>query len=207
MGKELRLVIGISGASGIPYAVDFLRRLAYDIPGESSLIVSDAALTVCRYEAGFSPAGVEEFLAECLNSSAAGKKQVHKFNIYNNSAFYAPPASGSVFYDGMVIVPCSMNTISSIAHGAASSLMTRAADVCLKERRRLVVVPRESPYSLTHLKNMTAITEAGGIVLPASPAFYHSPRTIEDLTGFLSARILSLFGIPLPPELCWRPEE
>ncbi|HJP27345.1 MAG TPA: UbiX family flavin prenyltransferase, partial [Dehalococcoidia bacterium] len=107
----------------------------------------------------------------------------------------SPIASGSFPFDGMVVVPCSGGTLGRIAHGISSGLLERAADVCLKERRRLVLVPREMPISLIHLRNMTSVTEAGAIVLPASPGFYHNPTGIDDLIDMVAGRILASLGI------------
>jgi 4-hydroxy-3-polyprenylbenzoate decarboxylase len=115
--------------------------------------------------------------------------------VYDDRDRGAAPASGSALSAGMVICPCSMGTISAIAVGASRSLVERAADVVLKERRRLVLVPRESPYSAIHLENMLTLTRAGAVVLPASPGFYHRPATIDDLVDFIVARVLDQLGV------------
>jgi 4-hydroxy-3-polyprenylbenzoate decarboxylase len=117
------------------------------------------------------------------------------FELYHHKDVAAPIASGSFPVDGMVVVPCSGGTLGRIAHGISNGLLERAADVCLKERRRLVLVPREMPLSLIHLRNMTAVTEAGAIVLPASPGFYHAPKSIDDLIDMVAGRILASLGI------------
>jgi 4-hydroxy-3-polyprenylbenzoate decarboxylase len=115
--------------------------------------------------------------------------------VYDDADRGAAPASGSTRHGGMVICPCSMGTVSAVAHGTSRSLVERAADVTLKERRRLIVVPRETPYSEIHLDNMLRLTRAGGVVVPASPGFYHQPRSIDDLVNFVVARILDLLDV------------
>jgi 4-hydroxy-3-polyprenylbenzoate decarboxylase len=117
------------------------------------------------------------------------------FTRYPPDSFFAPPASGSAGYDAMIIVPCSMGTLGRIASGSAGDLMSRAADVMLKERKKLVLVVRETPYNRIHIRNMLEITDAGGIICPASPGFYHNPATIEELCSPVVARALSLAGI------------
>jgi len=187
--KNLNLVLGISGASGSIYALHLIRALA-TIPGRTDLIVSDAALRVYREEVSTSVTDAAGLLADAL-----GKTQsVRRFVIQDARDVGARPASGSTPSDGMAIVPCSMKTLASISHGLTTNLVERAADVCLKERRRLVVVPRETPYNLIHLNNMTELTKAGGIVLPASPAFYQKPQSLDDLGRFIAGRVLGLFG-------------
>jgi 4-hydroxy-3-polyprenylbenzoate decarboxylase len=171
------------------------------MPGRSALIVSDAALRVFRSEIDPNIRDPEHYLSSIFRENP---ERMERFDLFNNDDSGAPPASGSAGYGGMIIVPCSMKTLSAVAHGHASNLMERAADVCLKERRRLILVPRETPYSLIHLRNMTAITEAGGIILPASPGFYHNPKSIDDLTRFISARILSLLGLTQDLLPLWR---
>ena len=128
--------------------------------------------------------------------------------MYHHKDVAAPIASGSFPIDGMVVVPCSGGTLGRIAPGVSNGLLERAADVCLKERRRLVLVPREMPVSLIHLRNMTAVTEAGAIVLPASPGFYHNPTQIDDLIDMVAGRILAVLGIDSPLMEPWTgPEE
>ena len=117
--------------------------------------------------------------------------------------YFTPPASGSFVHDGMVVIPCSMGTLGRIAHGISSDLTTRAADVCLKERRRLILVARDTPLNLIQLRNMVAVTEAGAVVLPAAPAFYHRPRTVEDLVDTVVARVLQNLGLPQDLQPQW----
>ncbi len=192
--REYKFVIAASGASGAIYGRELLRAIASSVPGESSLIVSAAALRVYNQELKGTLRTPQEYLDANLNGIAADKR-VHSFRILDHADIGAKAASGSTPSDGMIICPCSMKTLAGIAHGYTSNLIERAADVCLKERRRLVVVPRETPYSLIHLRNMTQLTEAGGIVLPGSPGFYQNPRTLDDLGRFIAGRILSLFDI------------
>jgi len=192
--EQNNFILAISGASGSLYSVALLRALAARVPGTSALIVSDAALRVFRNEIDPDARSAETLLARIL-APIPEAKRLHTFELFDPDDFGAKPASGSAPYTGMVVVPCSMKTLAAIANGHASSLIERAADVTLKERRRLVVVPREAPYNLIHLKNMVALTEAGGIVVPASPGFYHRPETIEALGDFIAGKILSLFGI------------
>ncbi|MDY6879448.1 MAG: UbiX family flavin prenyltransferase, partial [Thermodesulfobacteriota bacterium] len=114
---------------------------------------------------------------------------------HSNEDFFVGPASGTFTHDGMVVVPCSMKTLAAIASGMAGSLIERAADVCLKERRPLILVPRETPYSTVHLNNMLSAAQAGAVILPPAPAFYFHPKTIEELADFIAARILDQLGI------------
>jgi len=191
---KLNLVVGVTGASGAVYAASFLRALIRLVPGQSALVISPSAIRVYNEEMNSKISSANDFLDE-INSGVPGFERLHTFRIFDHADIGAKPASGSTPTDGMAIVPCSMKTLSVIASGYTSNLIERAADVCLKERRRLVVVPRETPYSLVHLKNMTALTEAGGIVLPASPGFYQKPQSIEELGNFIAGRVLSLFGV------------
>lgn len=182
MMERLPLVLAITGASGAPYAVRLLQALAASRT-PTWLIVSDHGLRLLETEVGI---GSVQALREHVGA-AAWDASVTTFDDKDRGA---KPASGSVRTAGMVICPCSMGTIAAIAHGTSRSLVERAADVVLKERRRLVVVPRETPYSEIHLDNMLRLTRAGAIVMPASPGFYHRPKRIEELVDFVVARIL-----------------
>ncbi len=176
---SLPVIVAVTGASGAPYArrlFRFLAERAVPVHG----VVSSAGRLVYRLETG---RNLEEDLPAGIP-------------LYAEDEFTAPIASGSFRTRGMVIVPCTMGTLSAVANGLANNLIHRAADVCLKERRRLIVVPRETPLSAVHLKNMLALTEAGGIVLPPAPGFYHHPRVLDDLIDFVVARILDHLGIP-----------
>lgn len=176
---QQRIVIGMTGATGALYAVRMLRMLQQHKNVETHLIVSPAALLNLDHELGLTK--------QDLLSLAA---QVHNFRDVG-----ACVASGSFKTAGMVIVPCSMRTLAAVAHGFADNLITRAADVTLKERRRLVMMVRETPFNLAHLRNMTSVTEMGGIIFPPLPAFYFKPNNIEELVDHSVVRVLELLGI------------
>jgi polyprenyl P-hydroxybenzoate/phenylacrylic acid decarboxylase-like protein len=174
-----RLVVGISGSSAPHYGIALLRTLRTIDAVETHLVLSEGARRTVELEAGIDPAEVEA-LADV---------------VHDPRDLAAAISSGSFTTIGMAVVPCSMRTLATIATGCAGDLLTRAADVALKERRRLVLVPRETPLSLVHLRNMLAVTEAGAVVLPPVPAFYHRPRTIEDLLMHTVGKVLDQFGI------------
>ncbi len=186
--KTGRLVVAITGASGAPYAVRFLQE-AIRHYSEIYVALSDQALQVVSIETG---RAVNAQSLSCENLIGFHSDAIRFVDKKN---YFSPPASGSFRHDGMVIVPCSMGTAARIAGGISDDLVTRAADVCLKERRRLILVPRETPFNLIHLRNLTALAEAGATILPAAPGFYHKPKTIDDLVDFLVARILQQLGI------------
>ncbi|MBE7437847.1 MAG: UbiX family flavin prenyltransferase [Spirochaetales bacterium] len=188
----MNLIIGISGASGALYGKSFLKHLVTHQPGASALIISDAALKVYNQEYGTKITSREEYLEQVLEQTG---NTVHSFTLYHPSDYAARPASGSARYDAMVIVPCSMKTLAGIRHGLASSLMERAADVCLKEKRPLILVPRETPFNEFQLENMHALSRAGVVIAPASPGFYQHPRNLEDLGRFMTGRIFNLLKI------------
>jgi flavin prenyltransferase len=173
-----RLVIGITGASGVIYGVRLLDLLA-EAGVETHLVASKSALVTLAYETPLKWADL--------------KKRAAK--VYANEDVTAAIASGSFRTEGMIIAPCSMKTLGEIASGACQTLISRAADVALKERRRLVVMPRETPLHLGHLRNMVAITEMGAIVAPPMPAFYAAPQTIDDIVDHGVGRLLDLYGI------------
>lgn len=176
------VVVAITGASGAPYAVRLLRALV-DLQVPTWLIVSSHGWRLLRTESGLHT--LDELKAHV--GAAAWDRCV---TVFDDNDRGAKPASGSARTSGMVVCPCSMGTVSAIAHGTSRSLVERAADVALKERRRLIVVPRETPLSLIHLENLTHITRAGATVIPAAPGFYHQPTRIEDLVDFIVARVL-----------------
>jgi 4-hydroxy-3-polyprenylbenzoate decarboxylase len=182
------IVVAITGASGAPYAVRLLDALAAAAQ-PVALIVSDHGLRLLQTEMGI---GSVAALRERIGSASWDAS----VRVYDDRDRGAAPASGSALSAGMVICPCSMGTISAIAVGASRSLVERAADVTLKERRRLIVVPRETPYSAIHLENMLSLTRAGAVVMPASPGFYHRPDSIDDLVAFVVARILDHLDVP-----------
>ncbi len=183
-----RLVVAITGASGAPYALRFLEEASRHYE-EIYLTLSDQALQVISLETGRAVNARNLSAETLLGHPCPALKFVEKRD------YFSPPASGSFRHDGMVIVPCSMGTAARIANGISDDLVTRAADVCLKERRKLILVPRETPWNLIHLRNMTQLAEAGAIILPASPGFYHRPQTIDDLVNHVVGRILQQLGI------------
>lgn len=192
MATRQRVVLALTGASGALY---FLRTLRALLAGghHVDVVMSKFGVVTLRAETplGDDPRPLGEWLAATFGAELrAGQLQLH-----GHLDQASPIASGSVRVDGMAIVPCSMKTLAGVAHGASSNLIERAADVMLKERRRLILVPREAPYNLLHLRNMVAVTEAGGVIIPASPAFYQRPQTLDDLGDFIAARILSMLGI------------
>lgn len=186
-----RIIVAISGASGAVYGVRLLQALR-DAPGiESHLVVSSAGWRNVQEEHGLQRADIET-LAD----------QVH--DIANIGASIA---SGSFQCSGMVVAPCSMRTLAAIAHGLSDNLITRAADVLLKERRRLVLMVRESPLSLIHLRNMVSATEAGAIICPPMPAFYLRPQSVDDIVDFSVARALDLLDVPHTLAARWNGNE
>ncbi|MEQ1692306.1 MAG: flavin prenyltransferase UbiX [Gemmatimonas sp.] len=183
-GTALRhpVVLAITGASGAPYAVRLLQQLVeHRVP--TWLIVSGHGFRLLSTEAD-----IGDMAALREHAGAGGFDDC--VTVFDDNDRGAAPASGSARSSGMVICPCSMGTVSAIAHGTSRSLVERAADVALKERRRLIVVPRETPLSLIHLENLTQLTRAGAIVIPASPGFYNRPGSIADLVDFMVARVL-----------------
>jgi 4-hydroxy-3-polyprenylbenzoate decarboxylase len=180
--------MAITGASGAPYALRLLDQLIAK-KVTVSLIVSSHGFRLLATE---TPIRSLEMLR-----AHVGAKGFDRFvRVFDDGDRGAEPASGSALSRGMVICPCSMGTLSAIAHGASRSLVERAADVVLKERRKLVLVPRETPLSAVHLDNMLRVTHAGAVVLPAAPGFYHRPATIDQLVDFIVARILDHLDVP-----------
>ncbi len=184
-----RLVVAITGASGAPYAIRFLQQAA-TLYSEVYVMLTEQAVQVIAVETGRAVS-----LNKLTSESLLGA-DYPSIRFADRKNFFTPPASGSFRHDGMVIVPCSMGTASRIAAGSSDDLISRAADVCLKERRRLIIVPRETPWNLIHLRNMVTLTEAGATILPAAPAFYHNPKSINDLVDFVVARILQQLDAP-----------
>jgi 4-hydroxy-3-polyprenylbenzoate decarboxylase len=201
----MELTVAITGASGSIYAHRTLSHMAASGAVERvNLIMSRSALIVARVETG---AKIEEGDARAVNEWVglpADSKLIH-FHRLDNMA--AKPSSGSHPQAGMVVVPCSMGTLGAIASGAGTNLIHRAADVTLKEGRKLVLVVRETPYNAIHIENMLKLAHAGARIMPASPGFYHRPQTIEQLVDHLVFRILDQFGIPHPTGTRWRGEE
>ena len=186
-----KLMIAITGASGAIYAASFL-RFACEHYTTIYLTLSDNARKIVQDELSV------EDIREVQSESARDK-----IKMLDAGDLWSPPASGSHEYDGMVVVPCSVGTLGRIAAGISDDLVTRAADVCLKERRKLILVVRETPLNLIQIRNMATVTEAGGVLLPASPAFYHKPTSLEDLADFITSKIASQLGLPSNPAYDW----
>jgi len=181
-----RLIVGVTGATGVVYAVRLLEVLRTTTKIETHLVISEAGLMSLQQEVNMKKKQLEE-MADV---------------VYNVKDIGAAIASGSFQTMGMIVAPCSMKTLASVAHGLSENLISRAADVTLKERRRLVLMVRETPLNLAHLRNMTAVTEMGGIIFPPLPSFYQHPKNIADMVDHSVGRVLDLFAIPhqLTPE-------
>lgn len=186
-----RVAVGVTGASGALYAVRTVAALL-SAGAEVELVVSDFGRRLLRDELG-ETASVDA-LPDYLLNRYGESVQAGTLTVHSNRDVGASIASGSYVCESMVIVPCSMKTLAGVAHGLSRTLIERAADVMLKERRPLVVVPRETPMSLPQLRNMVACAEAGAMVLPAMPAFYQGPRTLDDLGDFMAGKIVSALG-------------
>jgi polyprenyl P-hydroxybenzoate/phenylacrylic acid decarboxylase-like protein len=183
-----RLIVGITGATGAIYGVEILKVLQGLEDWESHLVLSDAGALNLWHELKMRRKELEK-LADAA---------------YHPNDIAAAIASGSFLTEGMLIAPCSMKTLAAVAHAHADDLVSRAADVVLKERRRLVLLPRETPLNLAHLRNMTAVSEMGGIIFPPVPAFYALPKSIDELVGHTVARVLDLFGVHSPRLARWQ---
>ncbi|MEA3283041.1 MAG: UbiX family flavin prenyltransferase [Euryarchaeota archaeon] len=173
----MRLVIGITGASGVQYGI----RLAEVLQGraETHLVITQTARQIIEIESDTRVSAVEELAT----------------HVPDEHDFMSPVASGSHLFDAMVIVPCSMKTLASVANGISDTLITRTADVCLKEERKLILVPRETPLSLIHIENMLRAKRAGAVILPACPGFYPKPGSVEGMVDIIVGRILDMLGI------------
>ena len=188
------VVVAITGASGAPYGVRLLEILARDrVP--VWLIVSGHGWRLLKDETGIADEAA-------LRAATGGDWSTVTF--FPDGDRGARPASGSAKSSGMVICPCSMGTVAAIAAGTSRSLVERAADVVLKERRKLILVPRETPLSLIHLRNLTTVTEAGGVVIPAAPGFYHTPTQIGQLVDFIVQRVLDQLGLDIEIAPRWQ---
>lgn len=176
--RPSRLIVGITGASGAVYGVRLLER-ARALGVQTHLVATPAGILNVHHELGLDRSALEALATEAHAPGDVG----------------ACIASGSFTTDAMVIAPCTMKTLAAVAHGMGDNLLTRAADVTLKERRRLVLMVRETPFNLAHLRNMTAVTEMGGIVFPPLPAFYHRPQSIDELVNETVERVLALLQI------------
>lgn len=186
METRKRLIVALTGASGMPYAVALLQKLAaQDV--EVHGVISAAGAKVLELETGLSVADISKGMSRC----------------YDENDFTAPLASGSFSNDGMVIIPCTMGTLGAVANGISSNLIHRAADVTLKENRRLLVVARETPLNRVHISNMLRLVEAGATMMPAMPGFYHRPKDLEELVHDFADRILDNLGLPDPGARRW----
>jgi 4-hydroxy-3-polyprenylbenzoate decarboxylase len=174
-----KIVIGVTGASGAIYAKLLLSKLQLLDGVETAVVFSACGEQVFRHELG----------DECFAACATACRR------YDNNDFTAPFASGSCDFDTMIVVPCTMGALARIANGAGNDLLSRAADVMLKERRRLILVTREMPLNLIHIRNMQQLTEAGGIICPASPSYYHHPASLEEAADTVVNRVLQLAGL------------
>ncbi len=173
-----RIIVGITGASGVIYGIrllEILKKSAVD----TYLVTTPAANITIKAETDYEPGYLSKLVSRRFR--------------FNDLA--APSSSGSFLFDAMAIVPCSMHTLGAIASGTADNLITRSAEVALKERRTLILVPRETPMTLIHLENMVRVAQAGAVVLPAMPAFYHRPKNIDDIVNHLVGKVLDLLGI------------
>ncbi len=180
----MRIIVGITGASGSLFGVDFLRRC----PAEKYLILTKWGRYVLKEETGLT----EHHLAECVKKS------------FNDEDLAAPFSSGSNPFDALVILPCSISTMAKIACGLGDTLLTRTAQVALKERRKVIIGLRETPLSTISLEQAYKLSQAGAIVMPISPPFYHKPQTIEEMVGQFTDKVLSLLGFEA--QLAWKPE-
>ena len=186
MRPARRIVVGITGATGAVYAVRLLQRLR-ESRAETHLVASPAGVLNVHHELGLDRRALEALADTAYSPGDVG----------------AAIASGSFTTDAMIVAPCSMKSLAAIAHGLSDNLLTRAADVTLKERRRLVLMVRETPFNLAHLRNMTAATEMGAVVFPPLPAFYHRPQTIDELVDDTVERVLSMIGIEQAEPKSW----
>ncbi|MDY0362251.1 MAG: UbiX family flavin prenyltransferase [Desulforegulaceae bacterium] len=189
-GFRKKFVIACTGASGVIY-FSRLVKVLLKTDADLHLIVSDSGKQVLCHETDYENGPIIDLILKNKKESEVKAK----IFIHNDNDFFSPPASGSFFHNGMVIVPCSMKTLGSIASGIADSLITRSADVCLKEKRKLILVPRETPFNRIHLENMIRVNDAGAVVMPASPSFYAHPSTIENLTDSIVSKILNHLGV------------
>ena len=197
----MELTLAVTGASGTIYARRTLQLLAESgVVSQINLIMSGTAVTVALVETG---ANLREPTIGKINEWLGLPKDSKLIRYWKLDNLAAKPSSGSYKQAGMIVVPCSMGTLGAIASGAGTNLIHRAADVTLKEGRKLVLVPRETPFNAIHLENMLRLARAGARVLPASPSFYHKPQTIDDLVNHLCYRILDQFDIPHSKKTQW----
>jgi 4-hydroxy-3-polyprenylbenzoate decarboxylase len=187
-----RITLAWTGASGLAYGLRLLECLL-GAGCRVDLLVSQAARIVARQELDLTLPGDSAELVAMLDARFPGHPG--ELRVYGEKEWFAPAASGSNPADAMVVCPCTMGSLAAIAHGLADNLIERAADVMLKERRPLILVPRETPFSLIHLRNMTQLAEAGATILPANPGFYYRPETVAEVVDFVVARVLDQLGV------------
>lgn len=201
----MEITVGITGASGTIYGQRVLQLLAASGAFQTvNLILSGTVATVAQVELGVN---LKEPTKEKINEWLGLPSDSKLIRLWRLDNLAAKPSSGSNKQVGMIIAPCSMGTLGAIASGAVTNLIHRAADVCLKENRRLILVPRETPFNQIHLENMLRLSRAGATILAASPSFYHKPQTIDDLVNHLCYRILDQFDIPHSRRTQWTGEE
>ncbi|MCU0597907.1 MAG: UbiX family flavin prenyltransferase [Desulfobacterales bacterium] len=196
--NQKKIVVAICGASGAIYGIRLLAALM-NMPMSVYLMISPSGRAVLAHESGFSHPSMAVFLKE---HNCQTHEDAHLYE-FDTDDFFAPFASGSFRHDGMVVAPCSMNTLAAMASGVTHNLIHRAGDVCLKEKRPLILVPRETPLNRIHLENMMRLADAGAVILPAMPGFYHNPQTIEDLVDSVLTRVLDHLGIDHPLSPRW----
>ncbi len=188
-----RVTLAWTGASGLQYGLRLLDSLL--VAGcRVDLLVSQTARVVAKQELDLNLPSATAELKAVLDQRLPGHPG--ELRVYGREEWFAPAASGSNSADAMVVCPCTMGSLAAIAHGLADNLIERAADVMLKELRPLILVPRETPFSLVHLRNMTQLAEAGAVILPANPGFYHRPESVDQVVDFIVARILDQLGVP-----------
>ena len=185
-----KIVVAICGASGSIYGLRLLKALL-SLPVSIYLIISKTGFKVLEHETNYKPGTRNEDLAHFLKAYGITFHKDANVQIFDETNFFAPPASGSFVHSGMVIAPCSMKTLGAIASGIADNLIHRSADVCLKEKRPLIMLTRETPLSCVHLKNMHTATVSGATIMPPCPGFYFNPKTVEDLVDSIIARVLA----------------
>lgn len=201
MPDTRRYVVALTGASGALYGIALLKELL-GAGHEVHFVASKAGRSVLAHETGLGLPADGKGMLEALGRHLEGVS-VERLHAYAEDDFFAPIASGSFRLDGMIVIPCSMKTVSALAHGASTNLIERAGDVALKEKWPLVIVPRETPLSEIHLSNLLALARAGARIVPAMPGFYHHPARIEDIVQFVAARVMDVLGLPLKSAKRW----
>lgn len=196
-----RIVVGLAGASGTIYGTRLIEKLV-SLGWDVHLLVSSSSWKVMQAELGIVGVGPSTPLTQWLNiDQATIARRIHTYNIRDIAA---PMASGTFRARAMIVMPCSMKTVAAMAHGYSDNLLTRCADCFLKERRPLIVVPRETPLSTIHLRNLLTLAEAGAHIVPAMPGFYNKPQSIDDLVDFMVMKVLELAGIDHDYDLAWK---